>query len=621
MSKPKILIAEDEAVIALDIKSRLISFGYDIVGIARTADECIKLASREKPDIVLMDIFLKGETTGITAAEILKRDYNLRVVFLTAHTDDATIEKAKLAEPLGFIVKPFELQDIKTTLEISLYKAKMEMKLSESELKYRTLVLTATDAVLTLDVDGFITSINNKAFEMFGFPEEDIVGKSIKTILPDVFINHLQSGITRFLNVGKSITPDTIELLAKKKDGRNFPAEISFSQWQNTTGVQFTLIVRDITRRKESEETIKKYQLELEKRVEERTVELTELINQLPIGINLYNMKGEVVYKNRVAAKIWNQSVSELEQHNYTVFSDEIFARYGYSESIKTLFSEGISFKTKPLYFDSEELFSSDDENGRLFIFHFFGVINESGEIFRVVSLIEDITDRAKAEEANIALKERKHSTALIFQRLEEERIRISRELHDGLGQILSAIKMNIEAYERGDVDDYKPLFTAKNLIGDANTEIKNILYSLRPTFLEKYGLVTAIKSLCDSSTEATGIKFKFIRHGELYRLKSDFELTVFRIVQEAVNNIIKHSKTKSAEVVVSLNNENINIIIKDFGVGFKFSDSNDLINLKSYGLVSMRERIEILNGSLNIDTELDKGTEISIIIPISGSI
>jgi PAS domain S-box-containing protein len=620
MNVARVLIAEDEAVIALDIKTRIISFGHQVVGIAITAEECIKLAADTKPDLVLMDIFLKGNTTGITAAEILKRDYDLRVIFLTAHTDDTTIAKAKLIEPLGFIIKPFEAKDIKTTLEIALYKAKMEKQLLESELKYRTLVLTSTDAMLTLDENGLITSTNNKTIEMFGYSESDIVGSSIKKVLPDVFINHLKEGIKRFLEVGKVLTANTMELLARKKDGDVFPVELSFSQWETKNRLQFTLIIRDITIRRMSEEVIRKYQLELERRVEERTVELTQLINQLPIGINLYNMDGHIVYKNRACAKIWNKTVKELDAENYSVFDDPILKRYGYSDELKEVFIYGGSFNTKPIFFDQEELFSDGRQDGHLFVFHFYAVINDSGNVFRVVNMIEDITDRAIAEEANLALREQKITSSLIFEKLELERNRISRELHDGLGQILSAIKINLEVFEKGNKEDLHPLIVAKALIGDANNEIKNTIFSLRPSFLDKFGLVTALKSLCESLLESTGIKINLVNHGLLKRLCLKHELAAFRVVQEAINNIVKHSQSKTADIIIYLNNDILNIIIKDRGIGFNVSQIGDPKRPKSFGLVSMRERVEILNGSFNIESEPGRGTEISIIIPVGGS-
>jgi PAS domain S-box-containing protein len=620
MNIARVLIAEDEAVIALDIKNRIISFGYQVVGIAATAEECIKLASDTKPDLVLMDIILRGNTTGITAAEILKRDYDLRVIFLTAHTDDATIAKAKLTEPLGFIIKPFEAKEIKTTLEIALYKAKMERQLAESELRYRTLVLTATDGVLTLDENGIVTSVNNKAIELFGYYEAEIVGSSIKKILPDVFVNHLKEGIKKFLEVGKVVTTNTMELLARKKEGTDFPVELSFSQWETKSKSQFTLIIRDITLRRESESVIRKYQAELERRVEERTVELTQLINQLPIGINLYNMDGNVIYKNRACSKIWIKTVDELESENYSVFNDPILIRYGYLEKLKEVFEKGGSFSTKPLYFDKEELSFEGKDEGHLFILHFYAVINDTGNVFRIVNLVEDITDHAIAEEANLALREQKITSSLIFEKLEIERNRISRELHDGLGQILSAIKINLEVFEKGNRDDLHPLITAKTLIGDANSEIKNIIFSLHPSFLDKYGLVTALKSLCQSMNESTGILFNLINHGLLRRLNPKHELTVFRVVQEAINNIVKHSKSKTADVIIYLNSDILSIIINDKGIGFNVSQVGDPKRPKSFGLVSMRERVEILDGSFNIESEPGKGTEISIIIPVSAS-
>jgi len=122
MSKTKILIVEDESIVAKDIQFSLNKLGYAVCGIASSSDKAIDLAGKEQPDLVLMDIMLKGDINGIDTALKMKELFTVPVIFLTAYADEATLEKAKIAEPYGYIIKPFKEVDLQTTIEVAVYK-------------------------------------------------------------------------------------------------------------------------------------------------------------------------------------------------------------------------------------------------------------------------------------------------------------------------------------------------------------------------------------------------------------------------------------------------------------------------------------------------------------------
>ncbi|HEX2868254.1 MAG TPA: response regulator [Ignavibacteriales bacterium] len=155
MDKEKVLVVEDEAIVALDIKFRLQSLGYQIQAVVSNGDDCLKEIKQNRPDLILMDIVIKGKYDGVTLASMIREEYKIPIVYLTAHSDEATIDRAKKTSPYGFIIKPFDLKDLRTTIEIALYKAKSELKLLESEAKYRTLFETAMSAVIVTDHDGW----------------------------------------------------------------------------------------------------------------------------------------------------------------------------------------------------------------------------------------------------------------------------------------------------------------------------------------------------------------------------------------------------------------------------------------------------------------------------------
>jgi len=145
MHKAKILIVEDDAVIATRLEERLGLLGYEACGMAHSGEEAVDIAGRLRPEVILMDIVMPGRLDGIDAAEAIKSDLDIPVVFLTAYADDEYIRRAKMAEPYGYIVKPFHETEVKAAIEIALYKKDMEQRLQESEKKYRLLVESAQD--------------------------------------------------------------------------------------------------------------------------------------------------------------------------------------------------------------------------------------------------------------------------------------------------------------------------------------------------------------------------------------------------------------------------------------------------------------------------------------------
>jgi CheY-like chemotaxis protein len=122
MTEAKILVVEDENIVALEIKKRLQKLGYIVPGVASTGEDAISKAEGILPDLVLMDIMLKGEIDGIHAAGEIRKRFNIPVIYLTAYSDEETLQRAKLTEPYGYILKPFEENDLRTTIEIALYR-------------------------------------------------------------------------------------------------------------------------------------------------------------------------------------------------------------------------------------------------------------------------------------------------------------------------------------------------------------------------------------------------------------------------------------------------------------------------------------------------------------------
>lgn len=137
MSKTNVLVVEDESIVSKDIQHSLKKLGYNVVGAASTGEKAVELALETKPDIVLMDIMLKGEMNGIQAADEIRSKINIPVIYLTAYADEGTLSRAKVTEPYGYIIKPFKEIDIHTSIEMAIYKHKKESEIrKERDLLY-----------------------------------------------------------------------------------------------------------------------------------------------------------------------------------------------------------------------------------------------------------------------------------------------------------------------------------------------------------------------------------------------------------------------------------------------------------------------------------------------------
>jgi PAS domain S-box-containing protein len=178
-----ILIVEDEPVIAEAIELTLRDLGYAVLGHAGSADEALRSAAQQRPDLVLMDIRLRGLRDGIQAAELLRDQFRLPVVFLTAHADEATLRRARKTAPYGYVVKPFKMSDLRTAVEIALERHELETRLRERERWFATTLRSIGDAVMCTDLDGAVSFMNARAEQLTGWTFEEAVGRPHADVL------------------------------------------------------------------------------------------------------------------------------------------------------------------------------------------------------------------------------------------------------------------------------------------------------------------------------------------------------------------------------------------------------------------------------------------------------
>jgi PAS domain S-box-containing protein/putative nucleotidyltransferase with HDIG domain len=261
MPKIRILVVEDESLVARDIQNMLRSLGYEVTGIVASGESAIRNAAESVPDLVLMDIVLKGDVDGIAAAEKLWEEFGIPVIYLTAYADDTTFERAKLTKPFGYLLKPFEERELQTTIDMALYKSKMEMHLREREQWLSTILRSIGDGIIAADARGRIDFMNPLAERLTGWSQEEALEMPLGEVLAaGKAIRDGGDAPAAKGGDGEAAGLVTVEEILSSRNGATFPIELSAAPIiDGKKGPRGNVYVfRDITRRKESEDRLRR---------------------------------------------------------------------------------------------------------------------------------------------------------------------------------------------------------------------------------------------------------------------------------------------------------------------------------------------------------------------------
>ncbi|SMG60431.1 PAS domain S-box protein [Paraburkholderia susongensis] len=251
MAPARILIVEDDRVVARDIAQQLMRCGHTVAGSVASGEEAIAVAARAPLDLVLMDVRLEGELDGIDTARRLRETYSLPIVFLTAYADEETVRRATVTEPFGYVLKPFEDQQLRTVVEMALYKHGAERRLRESEQRYAVTLASIGDGVIATDCESRITLINPVAEALTGWSREEAAGQPLAKIL--VLID--EDTNTPLGDMGTAVLRNRapVDLPAKTRlvgrHGREVPVETRGTPIVDDVGqvVGVVLAIRDVT--------------------------------------------------------------------------------------------------------------------------------------------------------------------------------------------------------------------------------------------------------------------------------------------------------------------------------------------------------------------------------------
>jgi PAS domain S-box-containing protein len=280
MGGESILVVEDKVVTARHIQSTLMGLGYKAEHLATSGEEAIEKALESKPDLILMDIMLGEGMDGVQAAQRVRSHMDVPIVFLSAYSDKSILDRAKMTEPFGYLIKPFRPEELRTTIEVALFKHKMESRLRESEQKYRDLVELMPQFVYEIDATGRFTFVNENGLKLSGYQQQDLAdGTSLFDILSSEDSQRAVEDFARALN-GTNVVESQYTLM--KKDGTAIPIVAHAGpivKNGSVIGIRGSAI--DISQIKAAQRTLQDAAASLERAVEDRTLALKSQVEQL----------------------------------------------------------------------------------------------------------------------------------------------------------------------------------------------------------------------------------------------------------------------------------------------------------------------------------------------------
>jgi PAS domain S-box-containing protein len=478
-------------------------------------------------------------------------------------------------------------------------RLRIEEALRNSEKKYRALINEASDAIILLDTEGNVLDTNKKTLELFGCSKDDLLQMHVSELHPE---EELETTITAFKEAVQSGSGSLNDTKILRKDGKTVPVDITGSVIQYGDQKVVQGFFRDITERKLADAAIR-----------EAEEQYRLLVQNLP----------SIVYKGY---KDWSVDFFDTKIESLLGYNREDFSsrKMKWSEVIVEEDLEHASTEiARAMKADKSYVreYRIKTKGGEILWIQDRGqiVCDESGEVEYLSGVFFDITDRKLTDEAlRKSEKELRFLSAELLNAQERERARFARELHDGIGQSLSTMKVRVETIakiaksdvNRIQVEDLENLVP---IIRQTIEEVRNTSMDLRPSTLDSLGILPTIDWFCrehQTSYPAMQIE-KRIDIGET-DVPDHLKIVIYRIVQEAFNNAAKHSAAENIQISLDKTDGEIRLAVEDDGQGF---DLEDLLSAnterRGFGITSMKERTELSGGSFSIKSAIGQGTTI----------
>ncbi|WP_374562955.1 PAS domain S-box protein [Ideonella sp.] len=299
----RILIVEDEVVVALDLKMQLQDMGYTVIGIADSGERALALAREWQPDLTLMDVRLKGAMDGVQAAAVMRQELNAPVIYLTSFSDPETVRRAAKTGPYGYLTKPFEIKELGAAIEVALYKSLMEQRLRESERWFTSTLRCVQDGVVITESDARVRFMNAAAEALTGWPMEEARGRPIGDLLHFSGATDQQTSAEHALHEGRVIGVEHARRLIAR-DGHEVAVDESAAPVDDARGhrLDAAVVLRDATER-----------LRHEDRLRASEQRFRSAFDHAPLGMALVALDGNFIQVNDALCRLLNGDANRLK--------------------------------------------------------------------------------------------------------------------------------------------------------------------------------------------------------------------------------------------------------------------------------------------------------------------
>ena len=477
---------------------------------------------------------------------------------------------------------------------------RVEESVRENQTRLASIIESAMDAIIAVDDQQHIVVFNATAEKIFGCSTKEALGQSLDRFIPQRFRSQHHAHISHFGETGvTNRAMGTLGALwALRANGAEFPIEASISQVTTSGTKLFTVIIRDITERERGEQALR-----------ESEQLKTSILESLQNHVVVVDSKGTVIAVNEPKFKFANRGVLAVKVgddyfETCRTGADDILAR-----SAAALTGIRLVFDGKQDHFEWE--YPVDWTADRTWLL--MSVNPLQGGNRGVVVSHQDITKRKRDEQAIAELSGR------LINAQEQERSRIARELHDDINQQVALLAVEIQQLESTMPEEFSAgRQKAKDLwrkTHELSLEIQHISHRLHSPKLEHLGIAAALRGLCDELSKQGEIKADFQFKQASPAIDSTIALCLFRVAQESLHNIVKHSHAKNVRMELIGTMEKIVLRISDDGVGF---DPESPRTQGGIGMISMTERIRLVGGSLSVWSRPSMGTQIEATVPLS---
>lgn len=496
----------------------------------------------------------------------------------------------------------------KATEEISLRRS-VENALRESEERYRSLYNNTPAMLHSVDPDGRLVSVSEYWLEIMGYERDDVIGKMIT----DFFTQEsrklaLEVVMPEFFNKGYY---KDAQYRFVKKNGEEIDVLLSAIADRDSAGkIKRSLAISiDVTEQKKAEEALKiakeelsRYSKDLELQVKKRSREITGILENIPAVVYTKDLKGRYILVNSRYEELFMVKNEDIRgKTDYEILPKETAELFRNSDMMVLGRKQGCQITENIKHEDGIHTYLSVK----------FPLYDETGAISGICAILTDITALKKAQD------QLRRLSGSIIESQEKERYAIARELHDELGQVLTALRMDsVWMYEKLKETDEKAALRALSMcdLVDKNIQdVRNMAIRLRPGVLDDLGLVDALEWYTSDFERRTGITCIF-EHYNMPAISETISTAAYRIAQEALTNVARHSGANRADVVLRVENGAMTLLVTDNGKGFSVPELSESEGL---GVAGMRERAMLVGGTLEVHSLIQSGAKVYFRVPL----